>query len=167
MAFNNTIVGNITAKDTIYTMVPKNSLLPILAPLQITGPIIFQQFGTQQKFNVTQKGKNVEMMPTVDGNYVVYGTAISNIVELEFTFVASSPTVQILSNISQLQGKNAFIFSLNITNPTMEAFTQYPNFVLTSTFSGLAENEKTDDVTFTFKASPPILVNAGSLQNII
>ena len=169
MSINNPIVGDATSKNTVYTMVPSNAnLLPLLATQGITGPIILQQFGAQRKFNLTQKAKNTILARTTDANILVYNTPVSNLVGVEITFLPSSPTVQTLSNLAQLQDQNGtIVFSLNATNPTRLTTVQYPFFILLSAFSGFEENERADDVVFEFGAIPPSLVNVGSLANAI
>ncbi len=169
MSLNVPIVGNATAKDTVYTMVPSNAnLFSKLASIGVIGPVIWQQVGQQKKFNITQKAKSANMVRMLDGNVLVYNTPVNNIVGLEVTFSPASPTVQTLSNIAQYQDSvGTIIWSLNATSPTNVTTTQYPILILTSQFSGYEENERVEDVAFEFLAIPPSLVNVGALANAI
>jgi len=169
MAINNPIIGDGTSKDTVYTMVVSNANLePVLLTQGITGPIILQQFGVTRKFNLTQKAVNTAFARTTDGNAFVYNTPVSNWVGIEITFLPTSPTVQTLSNLAQLQDQRGpIVFSLNATNPTRATTVQYPFFILLSAFSGYEENERAEDVAFEFAAINPSLVNVGSLVNTI
>lgn len=168
MSLGTPIVGNATAKDTVYTMVPTSaSLLPKLLSQGITGPIIFTQCGEQKKFNITKKPRNAQLKRMLDGNVLVYNTPIDNMVGIEFTFSPASPTVQTLANLAQLQDQIGVItFSLNATSPSNLTTTQYPIFVLLTPFSGYEENERVEDVVFEFAAIPPGLVNVGALANL-
>lgn len=169
MALNTPLVGNATAKDTIYTLTPTSaSLLPKLLSIGIIGPIIFTQVGQQKKFNITQKPKNTAFQRMLDGNVIVYNTPVANWVGIEFTFSPASPTVQTLSNLAQFQDSvGPIVFSFNATSPTALTETSYPICVLTTPFSGYEENERIEDVVFEFAAIPPGLVNIGALTNAI
>ncbi len=169
MSIFNPVIGDATAKDTVYTMTPTSAtLLPILLTQGITGPIIFQQFATQRKFNFTQKARNSAFMRTTDGNILVYNTPINNWVGIEITFLPTSPTVQSLANLAILQdSKGVMAFSLNATSPTRGTTVQYPTFILLSPFSGFEENERAEDISFEFAAIPPGMVNVGALANAI
>nr|WP_298657366.1 hypothetical protein [uncultured Flavobacterium sp.] len=169
MSINIPIVGNATAKDTVYTMVPSNaSLLPKLLTIGITGPIIFQQFALNKKFNITQKPKNAELQRMTDGNFITYQSPSRNLGIVEVSFSPASPTVQTLSNLATLQESiGNIVFSLNVTNPSSITTTQYPIFILLSSFGGYEENERVEDVTFEFGFAPSSLVNIGALANAI
>lgn len=169
MAIFTPVLGDGTAKDTVYTMTPTNSnLLPILLTQGITGPIIFQQMGRQRKFNITQKARSTMFTRTTDGNVFVAQTPINNWVGIEMSFVPTSPTVQTLSNLALLQdSRGVLTFSLNATSPTRGTTTQYPMFILLTPFSGFEENELTEDVPFEFAALLPNMVNVGALANAI
>ena len=170
MALNTPVVGNATAKDTVYTMTPSSATLySALASIGVTGPIIFSLFGEQKKFNITQKPKSAMMKRMTDGNVLIYNTPVNNLSGVEFTFQPGSPTIQTLSSIAQYQDtiRGPIVFTLNATSPTNLTTTQYQIFVLTTPFSGYEENERVEDVVFEFLAVPPTLVNIGALANTI
>lgn len=169
MALGSIIVGNATAQDTIYTMVPKSATLgSLLGNIGVTGPIIFSLAGEQRKFNISQKAKSATLKRTTDGNTIAYNTPSSNIVGIEFSFQPASPTIQILSNIAKSQNTvgGPFVFSLNATNPSGQTTTQYEIFILTTPFSGFEENERVEDVVFQFEGIPPSMVNVGALASL-
>ena len=159
MSINNPIVSNVSAKDTVYTLIPSNATL--LSSIGITGPIIFTQVGEQRKYNITQKAANIDVK-------ITYQTPGTNLTGMEFTFSPASPTVQTLSNIAKYQDQvGPVAFSLNATNVIGAVTTQYDLVFLTNPFSGYEENERQEDVVFNFVSIPPSLVNIGSLANAI
>lgn len=165
----NPLIGNATAKNTIYTLTPKSiSLTAVLTNIGIVGPIIFTQAGQQKKYNITQKAKSSEMVRMLDDNLLVYCTPGTNLMGFEFTFSPNSPTVQTLANLAVLQNSiGNIIFSMNVTNPVGLTTTTYPICTMLSPFSGFEENERTEDVTFEFKAVPPNMVNLGALTSLV
>ena len=166
MSINNPIVSNVSAKDTVYTLIPSNATL--LSSIGITGPIIFTQVGEQRKYNITQKAANIDVKRMLDGNVITYQTPGTNLTGMEFTFSPASPTVQTLSNIAKYQDQvGPVAFSLNATNVIGAVTTQYDLVFLTNPFSGYEENERQEDVVFNFVSIPPSLVNIGSLANAI
>lgn len=169
MALNVPLVGNATAKDTIYTLTPTSAtLLPKLLSIGVVGPIIFTQSGQQKKFNITQKAKNTVMTRMTDGNVLVYNSPVQNWVGLEFTFSPASPTTQTLANLAALQDQiGPIAFSMNATSLTALTTTNFPIFFLLTPFSAYEENERIEDVVFEFAGIPPSLVNLGALTNAI
>jgi hypothetical protein len=166
MSINVPIVANVSSKDTIYTLIPSDSTL--LSSIGISGPIIFQQVGEQRKYNITQKATNVAVKRMLDGNIITHHTPGTNLTMVEFTFSPASPTVQTLANVAKYQDQvGPVAFSLNVTNVVGATTTQYDLVFLTNPFSGYEENERQEDVVFTFTTVPPSLVNIGSLANAI
>lgn len=161
---------NASATNTIYTInVVSSDLLAKLSPIGITGPIILTDFAEQRKFNITQKATSCEVVRTTDGNIMSYSTPNTDLVTIEISFAPTSQTIDTLKNLALWQQNNGIQITLSLTsvNPGGLKTIMYSPLILVSPYSGQDENIRQEDISFTFKGTPPSSVNLGTFINTI